>query len=179
MTLSSTMVLVGIRRELRRIWRGAVWAPRRQGKKEYERSLRAGTCQASFICCSVGPTLCGPIDYSLPGSSVHGISQARALSELPFPPPGDISNPGIQLESPTWQVHSLHLSNQGSQHFYISSTGPYSHYHSHEQMKKVESQRGQMTHPRGKGWNLGSRGKMNLKRIQTKFKTQDDHHCLI
>ena len=25
------------------------------------------------------PTLCNPIDYSLPGSSVHGISQARIL----------------------------------------------------------------------------------------------------
>ena len=25
------------------------------------------------------PTLCDPMDYSLPGSSVHGISQARIL----------------------------------------------------------------------------------------------------
>ena len=25
------------------------------------------------------PTLCDPIDYSLPGSSVHGIFQARVL----------------------------------------------------------------------------------------------------
>ena len=25
------------------------------------------------------PTLCNPMDYSLPGSSVHGVSQARIL----------------------------------------------------------------------------------------------------
>ena len=25
------------------------------------------------------PTLCNPVDYSLPGSSVHGILQARVL----------------------------------------------------------------------------------------------------
>ena len=30
--------------------------------------------------------LCDPMDCSPPGSSVHGISQAR--SGLPFPPPG-------------------------------------------------------------------------------------------
>ena len=40
---------------------------------------------------------------SLPGSSVHGISQARIWSGLPFPSPGDLPNPGIKpmsLESP-------------------------------------------------------------------------------
>ena len=45
-------------------------------------------------------TLCNPIDYSLPGSSVHGISQARilvwgaiAFSRGIFPTQG--SNPGL------------------------------------------------------------------------------------
>ena len=33
------------------------------------------------------PTLCNPMGYSLSGSSVHGILQARILSGLPFPPP--------------------------------------------------------------------------------------------
>ena len=35
-----------------------------------------------YCCCLVAescPTLCDPINYSLPGSSVHGISQARIL----------------------------------------------------------------------------------------------------
>ena len=28
------------------------------------------------------PTLCDPMDYSLPGSSFHGISQAKVLANL-------------------------------------------------------------------------------------------------
>ena len=34
------------------------------------------------------PTLCEPMDYSLLGSSVHGIFQARYWSGLSFPSPG-------------------------------------------------------------------------------------------
>ena len=37
---------------------------------------------------------------SLPGSSVHGISQARILDWVAIPPPG-IFDPGIELMSPT------------------------------------------------------------------------------
>ena len=40
------------------------------------------------------------MDYSLPGSSVHGIFQARRLDGLPFPSPGDLLDPGIQPTSP-------------------------------------------------------------------------------
>ena len=40
------------------------------------------------------------MDCSLPGSSIHGISQARHLSGLPFNPPGDLPNPGTELTSP-------------------------------------------------------------------------------
>ena len=47
------------------------------------------------------PILCDPIDHSPPGSSVHGILQARMLEWLPFPPPGDLPNPGIELMSLT------------------------------------------------------------------------------
>ena len=36
------------------------------------------------------------MDCSLPGSSVHGIFQARILEWLPFTPPGDLPNPGIE-----------------------------------------------------------------------------------
>ena len=41
-------------------------------------------------------TLCDPMDYSPPGSSVHGILQARYECGLPCPPPGDLPNPGIE-----------------------------------------------------------------------------------
>ena len=41
-------------------------------------------------------TLCDPMDCSPPGSSVRGILQARILEWLPFPPPGNLPNPGIK-----------------------------------------------------------------------------------
>ena len=44
-------------------------------------------------------TLCDTMDCSPPGSSVHGILQARYWSGLPFLPPGDLPNPGLE---PTW-----------------------------------------------------------------------------
>ena len=39
------------------------------------------------------------MDYSLPGSSVHGIFQEEYWSELPFPSPRDLPDPGIELMS--------------------------------------------------------------------------------
>ena len=55
-----------------------------------------------MLACSVTescPTLCDSMDYGLPGFSVHGISQARILEWLPFPPPGELPDPGIEPES--------------------------------------------------------------------------------
>ena len=48
-------------------------------------------------------TLCDLMDCSLPGSSVHGILQARILQWGACPPPGDLPDPGIKmsLKSPT------------------------------------------------------------------------------
>ena len=42
---------------------------------------------------------CDTMDYSFPGPSIHGISQARILEWLPFPPPGDLPNPEIEPPS--------------------------------------------------------------------------------
>ena len=58
------------------------------------------------------PTLCSPMDFSLPGSSVHGIFQAKIL-ELPFPSPSDLPGPGTEPAppvSPTLQADSFPLS---------------------------------------------------------------------
>ena len=44
--------------------------------------------------------LCNPTNCSPPGSSVHGISQQEYGSGLPFPTPGDFSNPGLESASP-------------------------------------------------------------------------------
>ena len=60
------------------------------------------------------PTLCNPMDCSRPGSSVHGILQARMWGELPCFPPGDLPDSGIKPASPALQTDSLLLSYQGS-----------------------------------------------------------------
>ena len=51
-------------------------------------------------------TLCNAMHYGPAGFSVHGILQARML-ELPFPPPGELPNPGIESGSPTLQADPL------------------------------------------------------------------------
>ena len=50
---------------------------------------------------------CNPMDCSPPGSSVHGIFQARYWSGLPFPSPGDLPNPGIEPGSPALEADTL------------------------------------------------------------------------
>ena len=41
-------------------------------------------------------TLGNPVDYSPPGSSVHGILQARILEWVAIPSPGDLPDAGIE-----------------------------------------------------------------------------------
>ena len=53
------------------------------------------------------PTLCDPMDCSPPESSFHGVFQARILSGLPFPSPGDLPDPGIEPGSLALQADSL------------------------------------------------------------------------
>ena len=48
-------------------------------------------------------TLCDLMDFSLPGSSVHGILQARIHSLLQW----DLPDPGIKHGSPASQADSL------------------------------------------------------------------------
>ena len=42
------------------------------------------------------PTLCDPKDSSPPGSSVHGISQARIMEWVAISPSRDLPGPGIK-----------------------------------------------------------------------------------
>ena len=60
--------------------------------------ILACMCAKSFHLCLA---LCDPMDYNLPGSSVHGI--LRTLQEycsgLPCPSPADLSNAGIEPTS--------------------------------------------------------------------------------
>ena len=62
-------------------------------------------CAKSLLSC---PTLCDPVDCSPPGSSVHGIFQARILEWVVIPsPPGNLPDLGIQPRSPALQEDSL------------------------------------------------------------------------
>ena len=60
-------------------------------------SLSAQSCQ----------TICDPMDCSPPGSSVHGILQARILEWVAMPSSRDLPNPGVKPRSPTLQADSL------------------------------------------------------------------------
>ena len=56
--------------------------------------LKAGTLvDLLVLVCSVISDSCDPM------SSVHGIFQARIRERLPFPPPGDLPDPGIKPAS--------------------------------------------------------------------------------
>jgi len=50
------------------------------------------------------PNLCDPMDCSLPGSSVHGILQAKIQERGAFLSPGDLPDAGIEPMSPALQV---------------------------------------------------------------------------
>ena len=68
------------------------------------------------------PTPCDPMDCSLPGSSVHGILQARIGEWVACSPPGELPCPGIEpgsimppalaggffTPSTTWEAHVSH-----------------------------------------------------------------------
>ena len=69
----------------------------------------SGYCLVTKLC----PTLCHPMDCSLPGFSVHGILREEYCSGLPFPPLGDLPDPGIECVSPALKADSLPLSHQG------------------------------------------------------------------
>ena len=78
------------------------------------------------------PTLCDPMDFSPPGSSVHGIFLAREYwSGLPFPSPEDLSNPRIEPSSPVSPALpiSYPLSQLGSPYIHIDVVYLYAHMH--------------------------------------------------
>ena len=58
---------------------------------------------AVYVCCAkllqLCLTLCTPIDCSPLGSSVHRILRQEYESGLPYPPPGDHPDPGIESVS--------------------------------------------------------------------------------
>ena len=72
-------------------------------------TARPFVCARVHVCKSLQSclTLGDPVDPRPPGSSVHGFSRQEYWRGLPCPPPGDLSNPGIEPRSPTIQANSL------------------------------------------------------------------------
>ena len=53
------------------------------------------------------PTLCDPMDCSLPGSSLHGILQVRILEWVAIPFSRDLPDVGIEPGPPALQADAL------------------------------------------------------------------------
>ena len=64
-------------------------------------------------------TLCDPVDCSLPGSSIHGILQARILEWVVISFSRDLSNPGIEPGSPSLQTDALPSEPPGNPMIYL------------------------------------------------------------
>ena len=87
--------------------------------------IHTHTCLCVYVCVCVlccakqlqsCPTLCDPMDCSLPSSFVHGILQAKILEWIAVPSPGDLPNLGIEpasLISPALAGSSLSLALPG------------------------------------------------------------------
>ena len=57
-------------------------------------------CVCVCVHAQLCPTLCNPMDYSPPDSSVHGISQARILEWVAIPTPGDLPEQRMEPAPP-------------------------------------------------------------------------------
>ena len=59
-------------------------------------------------------TLCHPMDCSLQAPLSMEFLRQKYWDGLPFPPPGDLPDPGIEARFPALQAASLPLRHQGS-----------------------------------------------------------------
>ena len=73
-------------------------------------------CAQSLQLLQLCPTLCDPVDCNPPGSSVHGILQARILEWVAMYSYRNLCDPGtepVSPESPALQVYSLPIEPPG------------------------------------------------------------------
>ena len=70
-------------------------------------AMEIGQMQAPVLVAQSCPPLWRPMDCSPPGSSVHGIFQARILGWVPVPSPGGRPDPGIEPWSLALQAYSF------------------------------------------------------------------------
>ena len=81
-----------------------VWQVAVHGVTELDMTERLTLPENKYNVCvllaQLCPTLCDPMDCSPPGSSVHGISEARILECVAIAFSGDLPDPGIEPASP-------------------------------------------------------------------------------
>ena len=96
---------------------GGAFSPAPPGVLGSEGDWGSGTCfwsqnckSSPSVCVLVAqscPTFCNPLDCSPPGSSVHGIHQARILEWIAIPFSRGSSRPRDWTQAPALQVDSL------------------------------------------------------------------------
>ena len=64
-------------------------------------------CESESEVAQLCPTLCDPMDCSYQASLSVGFSRREYWSGLPFPSPGDLSNPRVEPGSPALQAGAL------------------------------------------------------------------------
>ena len=89
-------------------------------------------CAKSFQSCLT--LFCDPLHHSPPGSSFHGILQARILKWFPCSPLEDLPNPGIRFKSLClwqWQAVSLLLKPPRKPIYMYTYTDTHTHTYAH------------------------------------------------
>ena len=92
----------------------------KDGKAEAQNGEVLSQCLVFQSCL----TLSNPMDCSPPGSSIHGISRQEYWSGLPFPPPGDLPNPGIKLTCPALSIFTTEPPGKPNIMQKINKSGP-------------------------------------------------------
>ena len=108
------------------------WRSRRPGTEREEGTLKHSTQEERkggglgrhVLCCGLSHSVVSDSATSRTTQSME-FSRPEHWSRYPFPPRGDLSNPGIEPRSPAWQVDSLPAEPQGKSHWFgVDQTGP-------------------------------------------------------
>ena len=82
-----------------------------------------------LCCCGLDaklyPTLWDLVDCNLPGAAFHGISQQEDWRGLPFPPPGDLPDLGIECLCPALAGRFFTAEPPGKQYVYSSNSNEF------------------------------------------------------
>ena len=78
----------------------------------------SSACSVAKVC----PTLCDPGGCSLPRVPLSmGLSRQECWGGLPFPPPGDPPDSGMELQAPAWQADSFTTEPPGKPRYSVTS----------------------------------------------------------